>query len=122
MSRPPLDPGGSESILENIRRYHEETGATVILVTHSMEDVARIADRLVVIEKGGVAMSGTPAEVFSRPEELKAMGLAVPKPALIAMRLRQMGLPIEKPVYTTKQAADAILALMRGGRCLMTLL
>ena len=82
-----LDPGGCDGILKNITDYREQTGSTVLLVTHSMDDAARIADRLVVFHQGEIAMDGTPDEVFSRPKELTAMGLDVPQPAAIAQAL-----------------------------------
>jgi energy-coupling factor transport system ATP-binding protein len=85
------------------------------MVTHSMEDVARIVDRLFVFEKGAIAMSGTPAQVFSRSEELKSIGLTVPKVTMVAARLRAMGLDIPPDIYTTKQLKTVLCAL-KGGR------
>ena len=79
-----LDPGGCEGIIKNILDYRERTGSTVLLVTHSMDDAARIADRLVVFHEGSIAMDGTPDAVFSHPTELTAMGLDVPQAAAIA--------------------------------------
>ncbi|HHT17587.1 MAG TPA: energy-coupling factor transporter ATPase [Papillibacter sp.] len=110
-----LDPKGRDEIIANIRQYQRSTGATVIMVTHSMEDVARIVDRLFVFEKGAIAMSGTPAQVFSRSEELKSIGLTVPKVTMVAARLRAMGLDIPPDIYTTKQLKTVLCAL-KGGR------
>ena len=109
-----LDPVGRESILGNILDYHRETGSTVILVTHSMEDIARIAHRLVVMNDAHIAMDGAPAAVFARDGELTAMGLAVPESTAIAARLRALGLPLPPSIYTVEALAAAILAL-RGG-------
>ena len=91
-----LDPAGRESILGNIGYYQRTTGATVLLISHSMDDVARIASRLVVFNEGRIAMDGTPAEVFERAEELTAMGLAVPKATETALALRRRELTFLK--------------------------
>lgn len=110
-----LDPAGRESILANIVEYHERTGSTVILVSHNMDEVARIADRLIVMHDGSVAMDGTPEEVFSHPEELKTMGLTIPQSAEISHKLRELGLPLPEGIFTTDALEKALLALERGG-------
>ncbi len=107
-----LDPSGSEEILSNIRTYQREQQATIILVSHSMEEVARNADRLVVICDGRLRYSGTPREVFSHGPELEAMGLGVPQMTRVFHRLRQQGLPVDSSVYTVEQARDAVLAAL----------
>jgi energy-coupling factor transport system ATP-binding protein len=106
-----LDPSGRESILSNVLNYHKAKGATIILVTHSMEDVARLAERLIVFHRGRVAMDGTPSQVFSRAEELRSMGLEIPKSTAIALRLKELGLPISTSIYTVEQLKNAILSL-----------
>ena len=111
-----LDPRGRDEIIANIRQYQRSTGATVIMVTHSMEDVARIVDRLYVFEKGAIAMSGTPAQVFSHSEALKNMGLTVPKVTMVAARLRALGLNIPPDIYTTEQLKNVLCAMKGGGR------
>ncbi len=112
-----LDPGGCEGILKNVLDYRRQTGSTVLFVTHSMDDAARIADRLIVFHKGGIAMDGTPDEVFSRARELTEMGLDVPQPAAIAAALRERGAALPESVYTAQQLHEAVLALLRkGGR------
>jgi len=111
-----LDPSGRESILSNVVNYHKAKGATIILVTHSMEDVARLAERLVVFHNGWVAMDGSPSQVFSRAEELRSMGLEIPKPTAIALRLKELGLPISTSVYTVGQLKNAILSLREEAR------
>ena len=109
-----LDPGGCEGILKNITDYREQTGSTVLLVTHSMDDAARIADRLVVFHQGEIAMDGTPDEVFSRPKELTAMGLDVPQPAAIAQALRERGAALPPSIYTLDQLRAALVPLRKG--------
>lgn len=110
-----LDPRGRESIIENIRRYHRTTGATVIMVTHSMEEIASTVERIVVFNRGRIAISGTPGEVFSRGDELVEMGLSVPQVTGIAKRLSELGLPVDTSVYTIEQLKTALLRLKGGG-------
>ena len=112
-----LDPGGCEGILKNVLDYRRQTGSTILFVTHSMDDAARIADRLIVFHEGSIAMDGTPDEVFSRARELTEMGLDVPQPAAIAAALRGRGAALPESVYTAQQLHEAVLALLRkGGR------
>ena len=111
-----LDPAGCEGIIKNILDYRAETGSTVLLVTHSMDDAARIADRLVVFHEGGIAMDGTPDEVFSRPAELTSMGLDVPQAAAIAQALRERGVELPGSIYTLEQLRAALVPLRKGGR------
>ena len=110
-----LDPAGRESILANILNYREKTGCTILLISHSMDDVARFADRLVVFEHGKVAMDGTPAQVFDRAEELKGMGLTVPAATEIALALRQRGVDIPESIYTVNYLRKLLLSLGEGG-------
>ena len=110
-----LDPQGREELLAHIRAYHRERGTTVVLVSHSMEEIARNADRIVVLAHGKSLMSGTPHEVFSRAEELVQAGLDVPQVTRIAMELRRRGLPVDPAVYTTEELCAALLALRKGG-------
>ena len=105
-----LDPVGVESILGNIRDYHQFHNATVILVSHSMEEVARSVDRLVVVNDGRIPFQGTPREVFRHGEELEQMGLGVPQMTRVFHRLRQLGVDLDPSVYTVEQARDVILA------------
>ena len=112
-----LDPVGVEEILGNIRAYHEAQNATIILVSHSMEEVARTVDRLVVVCDGKIPFSGLPREVFSHGPELEQMGLGVPQMTRVFHRLRRMGVDIDPSVYTIEQARQAVLdALDRGPR------
>ena len=107
-----LDPSGSARILDNIRTYHQEKNACIILVSHSMEEVAREAERLVVIHRGTIPFSGSPAQVFAHGEELEAMGLGVPAMTRVFARLRSMGVDVPASVYTIPQAREAILAAL----------
>ena len=109
-----LDPDGREEILRNIEAYRKAKNATVMMVSHSMNDVARLTDRLFVLCNGRLAMDGTPKEVFSRADELVEMGLDIPEVTRIFLRLRQKGLDVE-PAYTLEQAAQLLIAL-KGGK------
>lgn len=108
-----LDPRGQEQILDNILTYKRETGATVIMVTHSMEEIARLADTIAVFKSGQIVMEGTPADIFAQGDALRDLGLAVPAVTRIAMRLAELGRPIG-PCYTVEQAVSAIMTLERG--------
>ena len=112
-----LDPAGSRQILENICRYRQETGSTVIFVSHNMDDVARIADRIIVISRGNVFMDGRPEDIFAEPEKLLSQGLDVPRATAIAMELRSRGVPIRMPVCTHEQLLAAVAACRRGSPC-----
>ena len=105
-----LDPEGVESILGNIREYHQAHNATIILVSHSMEEVARSVDRLVAVNDGKIPFQGPPREVFRHGDELEKMGLGVPQLTRVFHRLRAMGVDIDPSVYTLDQAKEAILA------------
>ena len=109
-----LDPAGAESILANIRDYHRAKNATILLVSHSMEEVARSVDRLVVVSKGHIPFTGTPREVFAHGDELEAMGLGVPQVTRVFHRLRAMGVDIAPSVYTIDQARAAVRDYLAG--------
>ena len=109
-----LDPVGREGILSNIRDYQKAQNATVIMVSHSMEEIAGNVERLIVMNQGAVAMTGTPGEVFTHAEELINMGLDVPQMTHVFLRLREMGLDVDTSVYTVEQAKKALLS-MKGG-------
>ena len=110
-----LDPAGRRSLLENIRAYHRQKGTTVVMVSHSMDEVAENVDRIIVLADAGVVMSGTPHEVFSRAEELVAVGLNVPQVTRVAMELRRRGVEIDPAVYTVTDLRQALSAL-KGGK------
>ena len=101
-----LDPKGRDTILGLIKDYQRLEGNTVLLVSHSMEDVAKIADRVLVMNRGKVAMLGTVPEVYSRGDELKGMGLNVPEITDIFIKLNKMGIPCRTDIFTVKQGVD----------------
>ncbi len=109
-----LDPAGRRSLLKNIRDYHSQKGTTVVMVSHSMDEIAENVDRIIVLANAGVVMSGTPHQVFSRAGELMDVGLNVPQVTQVAMELRRRGVDIDPAVYTVPQLRRAIAAL-RGG-------
>ena len=110
-----LDPAGRENLMANIRDYHINKRKTIVLVSHSMDEIARNADRILVLKGAHILMSGTPAEVFARGEELLSAGLYVPEVTRIAMALRDRGLPIDPAVYTVEALERQLLALRKGG-------
>ncbi len=110
-----LDPRGRDDIFRVITEYHEKHGTTVIFVTHSMEDAARLASRIVVMRDSHVFMDGTPPEIFSRAGELLEAGLDVPQITRVFLKLREMGAPVREGVYTVEQAAQEILRCKREG-------
>ena len=112
-----LAPRGRESILQMLREYHERRGSTVVLVSHSMEEIARNAQRIIVLSGGGVCMEGTPAEVFARADELEAVGLDVPQSTKIAAALRRRGMAVEGSIFTVDALARAILPKKEVGSC-----
>ena len=112
-----LDPAGRAEILSMIEGYRKSHNATIMMVSHSMDDVARLTDRLLVMNGAHLAMDGTPSQVFTRAEELLEMGLNIPEVTRVFLELKKMGLPVE-PVYTINQAVE-VLKKLRGGadRC-----
>ena len=103
-----LDPAGCRQIMENIRAYQRQSGATVLIVSHNMDDAARSCGRLIVFDHGRVAMAGTPEELFSRPRELISIGLAVPQATALAMALRALGVKLPEAIYTHEQLLAAV--------------
>jgi len=108
-----LDPVGRSEILANIESYRKAKNATIMMVSHSMEDVARLTDRLLVMNGSRLAMDGTPAQVFARAEEVVQMGLSIPQVTQVFLHLRKMGVSVEN-VYTIDQAV-AELKRLKGG-------
>lgn len=108
-----LDPEGRAAVLEMIKKYRKETGATVIVVTHSMEIAASLSDRILVMNRGKLQFEGTPEEIFSHAEELISMGLSVPSFTKILIALKKKGFNV-KEVYTVEDAADEICRLLQG--------
>lgn len=112
-----LDPAGCRQILDNICRYREQSGATVLIVSHNMDDAARLAQRLIVFDHGHVVMDGTPEEIFSQPQTLVDIGLAVPQSTALAMALREQGLALEGAIYTHEQLLQAVLRAKGVAAC-----
>lgn len=111
-----LDPRGREQVLAMIREYQKQRVTTVLLVSHSMEDIARVADRVLVMNHGQVAMLDTVERVFSRAEELEEIGLTVPAVTKILLLLRKKGVAVDTAAYTVGQAAAQLLPLLGGDR------
>ena len=110
-----LDPAGRESILQNIRDYQKAQNATVIMVSHSMEEIAANVTRLVVMNDGQIARTGTPREVFTHAQELMEIGLDVPQVTRVFLRLRELGLDVDTSVFTVEQAKEAFLRMKKEG-------
>ena len=108
-----LDPVGREDILANIQAYRKAKNATIMMVSHSMSDVARLTERLLVMNGSKLAMDGTPEQVFARAQELLEMGLDIPPVTRVFLRLQELGLDVE-PVFTLEQAAN-VLSNLKGG-------
>ncbi|MBQ1554029.1 MAG: energy-coupling factor transporter ATPase [Clostridia bacterium] len=109
-----LDPKGRDRILNQIRKYREQTGSTVLLVSHSMEDIARVADRVLVMNHGNVEMFDTTEKVFQQGEHLAEIGLKVPQVTQIFLELKKLGADVDTGVYTMEQAKAGVLAYLKG--------
>ena len=108
-----LDPRGRVEIVRNIMSYKSSNNATIILVTHNMEEIARSVDRLILLENGSIVLDDTPANVFSETKRLNELGLAAPRASMIASRLRSLGLPVKQGIYTIEQLRQSLLELRR---------
>jgi energy-coupling factor transport system ATP-binding protein len=111
-----LDPRGRDEILREIKNLHDVYKMTVILVSHSMEDVAKLADRLIVMYKGKNILSGTPREVFTQIDILEKIGLAVPQVTYFAREMKKRGYNINEDVITIEEAKDELLRILRGDK------
>lgn len=112
-----LDPRGREEILREIREiYDSNPEMTIVLVTHSMEDIAEHASRIIVVDRGAIAMDGSPAEVFSRKDDLEKMGLSIPQITGLMTALKERGLPVRGQVLTVEDAFGQLAGYLRGGR------
>lgn len=110
-----LDPGGRDEILFKIKDMHERMNLTVILVSHSMEDVAKLADRILVMNGGSIEMFDTPSKIFENAERLSQIGLNVPQITQVCDRLRAAGMPLAEGIYTIEDAAWQVSKLLKGG-------
>ncbi|MDZ5254975.1 energy-coupling factor transporter ATPase [Clostridium sp. LIBA-8841] len=109
-----LDPKGREDILAQIKILHKEYGMTIIMVSHSMEDVAKIADRVIVMNSGEIVLEGEIAEVFKEVEVLEKIGLAVPQVTYLIKELRKKGFNISEEIFTISQAKEALLEIIKN--------
>ena len=109
-----LDPAGCADVFRFIKEYHEKHGTTILFVTHSMEYAAQMSERIIVMDHGHILMDGTPADIFSRSEELIEAGLDVPQVTQVFLELKKRGLPVDPSVYTVEQAV-AQLKKLKGG-------
>ena len=108
-----LDPAGRDEIFELVRSYHKQSGATILIVSHSMEDIAQVADRLLVMNHAKVLFCDTPREVFSHADEIIAAGLDIPMITKVMLELKKRGHDVDTSVYTVAQAMDALRACKR---------
>ncbi|WP_058485936.1 energy-coupling factor transporter ATPase [Defluviitalea phaphyphila] len=108
-----LDPKGRDEILTQIQRLHKTLGITVILVSHSMEDIAKLVDRIIVMHKGKVALNGAPVSVFEHVEELEKMGLAAPQIMYIMKALKEKGLDVSTNILTVEEGAKEIASILK---------
>ena len=106
-----LDPRGRDSIFKNIAEYQKKTGSTVLIVSHSMEDMARFCDRLAVMSGGKVILCGSCREVFSHAELLESVGLDIPQITKLTLMLRERGIELDSSVYTVEEAFDSLIKL-----------
>ena len=111
-----LDPQGRDTVFELIREYQQKTGSTVIIVSHSMEDVARLATKALVMNKGEVFMDGTPKMVFERSEELERVGLAAPQVTYVMRSLQEIYPGLSSKATTVEEAKDDILRYLEAGK------
>ena len=111
-----LDPHGRDSLLTRIENLHKNTGMTVIFVSHSMEEVARLAKNVIVMNDGRVYAKGSVAEIFEKGEELKKIGLNIPQITQLALKLREKGVDIRADIYTVNFAKEVILEKIREGK------
>ena len=109
-----LDPAGCADVFRFIKEYHEKHGTTILFVTHSMEYAAQMSERIIVMDHGHILMDGTPADIFSRSEELIEAGLDVPQVTQVFLALKKRGLPVDPSVYTVEQAVAQLKALKGG--------
>lgn len=112
-----LDPAGRDEIFAEIKQYHDQTGATILFVTHSMEDAARMSDRMLVMNHAEIMLLGTPREVFSHADEIIAAGLDVPEITKVVLELNRRGISLDPSIFTVEEAVQAVRAYKEGKPC-----
>ncbi len=112
-----LDPAGRDEIFAEIQQYHDQTGATILFVTHSMEDAARMADRMLVMNHAEIMLLGSPREVFSHAKEITAAGLDIPEITKVILELNRRGIALDPSIFTVEEAVRAIRAYKEGKPC-----
>lgn len=112
-----LDPRGRRQLMDHVDEFRRKEGATIILVTHDMEEVALMAEQVAVLDRGRLVMEGSPREIFNRAAELTALGLDVPAPARLMHKLRSLGKPVRTDVLTAAEAEDEIAGLLGEAQC-----
>ena len=111
-----LDPKGRDDILTQIKKLHDDYSMTIILVSHSMEDVAKIAEKVIVMDKGKIALQGDVGYVFSKAQTLENIGLAVPQITYLMIELKKRGFPVSDNIFTVKQAKEELIKVLRRGQ------
>ncbi len=111
-----LDPVGKNDLLQLIKHYNKTTGSTVIFVSHNMDDVALVADRVLVLSEGNIVMSGTVEEVYSKGDELLKLGLDVPEITRVFLKLKEAGYDVPTDVYTVKQGKEKLIEFLKRGK------
>ncbi len=109
-----LDPRGKADLLQKVASLHNQHGLTIVLVSHSMDDVSRLADRLIVMGYGEIRLAGTPDQIFACKNELEEMGLSLPQMALLMHKLKHQGKNVPTNIFSVEQAKEAILCMLRG--------
>lgn len=113
-----LDPRGKEDLLQRIKEIHKKYGITIIMISHSMEDIAQLADKVIIMKQGQVLLEGAPAEVFEQADLILSAGLLPPKTTIIMEELKAGGLPIDNIAYTVESGVEEIYqAMRRAGKC-----
>ena len=110
-----LDPMGRDDILKKLKKYQREKGISVVIISHSMEDMAKFCDRIIVLSRDGIYKCGTKAEIFEDPKALREMGLSVPQITKVVYCAEQLGVKFDRPIYTVDAAFEDVMKMLDGG-------
>lgn len=110
-----LDPMGRDDILKKLKKYQREKGISVVIISHSMEDMAKFCDRIIVLSRDGIYKCGTKAEIFEDPKALRKMGLSVPQITKVVYCAEQLGVKFDRPIYTVDAAFEDVMKMLDGG-------